>query len=265
MRKLIYLFPLGLALAACQPVPDQDVAKKLDAIDKKLDALDKKIGAGGGAMAQRPQPPPGPDPNTVYAVSVEGAPYKGPKNAKVTIVEAFEFACPFCERVSATMKDLQKQYGNDLKIVTKHYVVHPQVATLPAQAACAAHKQGKYAEMEEQLWEKGYRNNRNYAEDNLLKMAKDIGLDVNRFKTEMNGDECKKVVSDDQAQMAAVGVRGTPAFYINGRYLSGAQPIENFKKIIDEELQKANDAISKGTKVEDYYSEVVVKNGKKSI
>jgi predicted DsbA family dithiol-disulfide isomerase len=118
--------------------------------------------------------------------------------------------------------------------------------------------------MEELLWEKGYRNNRNYSQENIDAIAKEVGLNMSKFKEDMNGD-CQKVIQQDQQQLATVGVRGTPAFYINGRYLSGAQPIENFKKIVDEELAKANEAIKKGMKADDYYSEVVMKNGKKAL
>jgi protein-disulfide isomerase len=82
----------GVSMMSCQPVQDENVNKKLDEINKKLDALDKKVGAGGMANQQRPQPPPGPDPNAVYAVAIDGAAVSGPKSAKVTIVEAFEFA-----------------------------------------------------------------------------------------------------------------------------------------------------------------------------
>ena len=142
--------------------------------------------------------------------------------------------------------------------------MHPQVATLPAQAACAAHKQGKFTAYTDLLWEKGYKANRNFSPENIEGLAKEAGLNVDKFKSDMAGD-CVKQVQQDQAQLAAVGVRGTPAFYINGRYLSGAQPVENFKRIIDEELKKANEAISKGMKVENYYSEVVMKGGKKGI
>lgn len=81
----------GVSMLSCQPVQDENVNKKLDEITKKLDAIEKKIGAGGMGQ-QRPQPPPGPDPNAVYAVAIDGAAVTGPKNAKVTIVEAFEFA-----------------------------------------------------------------------------------------------------------------------------------------------------------------------------
>jgi protein-disulfide isomerase len=81
----------GMSLWACQPVPDANVNKKLDEISNKLDAIEKKMAAGPQAPA-RPQPPPGPDPQAVYSVPIEGAPYVGPQHAKVTIVEAFEFA-----------------------------------------------------------------------------------------------------------------------------------------------------------------------------
>jgi protein-disulfide isomerase len=81
----------GVSLMSCQPVQDENVNKKLDEISKKLDALDKKVGTGGG-QPQRPQPPPGPDPTAVYSVPVEGSAIQGPKTAKVTVVEAFEFA-----------------------------------------------------------------------------------------------------------------------------------------------------------------------------
>jgi protein-disulfide isomerase len=254
---------LGFTVAACQPVPDANVNKKLDEISQKLDNLEKKVGAAG-QMPQRPQPPAGPDPTAVYSVPVDGAPIKGPKHAKVTLVKAFEFACPFCERVNPTLAELQKKYGNDLRIVAKHFIVHPDTATLPAQAACAGHKQGKYVEMEEALWEKAFKANRNFSEDNMMTIAKSIGLNTDKFAADMKG-ECAKVVQEDHRQMAQVGVRGTPAFYINGRFISGAQPIENFQRVIDEELKKANEAVAKGVKVEDYYSETVVKGGKKTI
>src|SRR5947207_1197939 len=100
--------------------------------------------------------------------------------------------------------------------------------------------QGKFEPMTEGLWEKGYKNNRNYSQENIEAIAKDAGLKLDKFKSDMAGP-CVGVVQADQQALAAVGVRGTPAFYINGRYLSGAQPVENFKKIIDEELKKAND------------------------
>jgi predicted DsbA family dithiol-disulfide isomerase len=152
-----------------------------------------------------------------------------------------------------------------VKIVYKHYVVHPQVATTPALAACAAHKQGKFAPMEKLIWDKGYSANRNLGEDNMLALAKEAGLNVDKFKADMNGEECKQLIQTDQAQLAKVGVRGTPAFFINGRHLSGAQPFEQFKALIDEELKKADERIKAGTKVADYYKTWVLEKGQASL
>lgn len=269
----IAIAALAFATGGCTK-QDDAVVKKLDEISKKLDKLDdieKKVAAGGGLPgAARPQAPrrprPGsPDPAKVYSVPIDGAPFDGPKHAKVTMVKAFEFACPFCFRVNPTVAELEKQYGDDLKVVYKNYVVHPQVATTPALASCAAHKQGKYHEMADLIWEKGFKANRNLGADNMETLAKELGLNMTKFKADMNSDECKKIVATDQAQLAAVGTRGTPAFYINGRFLSGAQPIDRFKAIIDEELKKANAAIEKGAKVDTYYTEQVLKRGEKKI
>lgn len=138
------------------------------------------------------------------------------------------------------------------------------MATLPAQAACAAHLQGKFMQMTDLIWEKAYKANRNFSAENLDALAKEAGLNMDKFKADLTG-ECPKIVQQEQASLAAVGVRGTPAFYINGRYLSGAQPVENFKRIIDEELKKANEALEKGAKLESYYTDVVVKGGKKGV
>jgi predicted DsbA family dithiol-disulfide isomerase len=152
-----------------------------------------------------------------------------------------------------------------VRIVYKHYVVHPQVATTPALAACAAHRQGKFREMEHLIWEKGFNANRNLSAENMKTLAGELKLDMAKFSADLDGQECKQTVQQDQAQLAAVGTRGTPAFYINGRFLSGAQPIDRFKAIIDEELKKANEEIKKGAKAETYYTEFVLKKGKPRI
>jgi protein-disulfide isomerase len=269
MKRIGYLF-LGLctmtAVAACETAQSNNVETKLDDIVARLDKMEKDLQArpaGAARGQQQRQRPAEPDPTKVYAVPIEGAPNKGPEHAKVTLVEAFEFACPFCERVNGTIEQLHKDYGNDLKVVYKNFVVHPDVATIPAQAACAAHKQGKYSQMVQLIWEKGFKAGRNLARDNMDKLAAEAGLDMNRYKADVEGDECKKAIQQDQAQMAAVGVQGTPAFYINGRYISGAQPIENFKRIIDEELKKANERVAQGTKVEEYYKKFVIEQGLK--
>jgi hypothetical protein len=149
--------------------------------------------------------------------------------------------------------------------VFKHFLVHPQQGTIPAYAACAADRQGKFKPMYDLIWQKGFNAGRNLGQENMEKLAQEVGLNMTKFKADMDG-ACKEIVARDQADVAKLGTSGTPAFYINGRYLSGAQPIDRFKTIIDEELKKASDRITKGeATVASYYDEFVLKRGLKEL
>ena len=117
--------------------------------------------------------------------------------------------------------------------------------------------------MEGLIWEKAFAT-RQLGQDKMDALAGEIGLDMGRFKADMEG-VCKKQVTGDQNDLRQFGVRGTPGFFINGRFLGGSRPIDQFKKLIDEEMKKANDRIAKGTKVENYYKEWVLAKGKKKI
>jgi protein-disulfide isomerase len=250
-------------LVGCQQ-SQSGVEAKLDDINQRLERIEGMVKQGAGAQRPMPQRPPGPDPAKTYAVPVQGAPVKGPADAKVTVVKAFEFACPFCERARPTMDEIVKAYGNDVRIVYKHYIVHPATATIPSQAACAAHLQGKFSEMENLIWEKGFKANRNLSQENMEALAAELKLDVNRFKADMSG-ECAKLVQKDHQELAQVGVTGTPGFFVNGRFIRGAQPFAAFKTVIDEELKKANERIEKGTPAAKYYDEWVLGKGEKKI
>ena len=103
-----------------------------------------------------------------------------------------------------------------------------------------------------------------YDADVARLLAKDLGLNLDKFKADIDGQECKAQIGKQQQELSTVGVDGTPAFFVNGRPISGAQPFENFKAGIGEEMKKAGDAIKSGVKPEDYYQKVVVEKGKKS-
>ena len=172
-----------------------------------------------------------------------------------------------------TLKDIRAQYGDDVRIVWKSYVVHPQVATDAAYAMCAASKQGKGWEFHDALWLSAWdlsgsprlRDAKALDAQHLLDVAAGLGLDMDRFKADMNGKACSKQLVDDMALLSGVGVRGTPAFYINGRYLSGAQPIESFQTLIDEEKAKAEAAYKKGVRPARYFQDEIVKKGKTAL
>lgn len=150
-------------------------------------------------------------------------------------------------------------------------VVHPQVATTGALAFCAAAKQGKAQQLDDQLWEKQFKA-RAFDPDQCWTdakcektdaIAKDLGLDLTKFHEDMKA--CQPLVQADMEELRKFGVSGTPAFFINGRYISGAVPIDNFVGVIDEEMKKANERIQQGTPAASYYQQWVVDKGLKSL
>lgn len=223
-----------------------------------------KVAAGAANAANHRQaapPRPRPDPDTVYSVPIKGDPFVGPRYAPVTVVEAFEFACPFCNRARPTIEQLKAEYGNDLKVVYKSFVVHRHNAFPPAYAACAAHRQGKFKEMHDAIWTRGFENSRKLDAAHMETLAASIGLDVTKFRADAASQGCKDEVDEDMAQLRKIGVRGTPTFYINGRPLIGAQPIDRFRTLIDEELAKARKS---AVPVDKYYDHIV-KTGVRSL
>src|SRR5689334_22654298 len=153
MRKLMVL--AVVVVAACQ-ADTRNTDRRFDEINKKLDQLIARSGPGAAAMPPRPQRAE-PDRAKTYAMPIDGDPVDGPADAKVTLVKAYDYACPYCERVRDTMDGLRKKYGNDLRIVFKQFVVHPTTATAGALAVCAANKQGKFLQMDQLLWDKGFK------------------------------------------------------------------------------------------------------------
>ena len=102
-------------------------------------------------------------------------------------------------------------------------------------ASEAANRQGKFWELHDKI----FANPRDLTEEAYLRYATELGLDVDRFKQDLAGKDVKSRIDRDTGQAGKVGVTGTPAFFINGRFLSGAQPFGAFKLIIDEELEKS--------------------------
>lgn len=133
-----------------------------------------------------------------------------------------------------------------------------QRAMPAANATECAREQGKFWEMHDQIFE----NNRALNDPDLEGYAKKIGVDIGRWKSCYSANKHKSRILADQKASIAVGARGTPAFFVNGRYLSGAQPFDRFKTLIDEELGKAKKS---GIAKADYYEKGVVGKGKKTM
>lgn len=169
-------------------------------------------------------------------VGTGGRPEKGPKDAPVTMIVFSDYECPFCQRADTTVEEVLKAYDGKIRYVFRDYPLPFHAKARPAAvAANCARAQGKYWEYNQKAF-KGDLSN-----EGLKKIAGELGLDQKQF------DECfakndQSSIDKDLADGSAVGVNGTPAFFINGRMISGAQPFEAFKEIIDEELANAGKA-----------------------
>jgi protein-disulfide isomerase len=208
------------------------------------------------AAANAPRPNARPTDPTVFKVPIEGSPVIGNPDALVTLVEFSDYQCPFCARANATVEQLRKDYGNKLRVVMKENPLsfHPR-AKPSAMAALAAGEQGKYWEFHDKL----FSNSKALEDADLEKYATEIGLDLNRWKADLTNPKLSAIIDRDQALAGKLGANGTPAFFINGRFLSGAQPIDNFKAIIDEELGKAEALTRSGTPAGQVYAAILAK------
>jgi protein-disulfide isomerase len=227
----------ALIVAAALVGSSAMITSSLEATTEELAAVRAAIATGPlGAAPQRraqAQRPARPDPEKRYSISVDGAPSWGPDSAKVTVVEFSDFQCPFCGRVWPTLQRLRGEYGDDVRIVFKHMPlnIHPKARGAHI-AAEAAHRQGKFWEMHNKIFAKP----RQLDDATFAAYATELGLDVDQFQQDLKSPDVQKKVDADIKEAASVGVSGTPGFFINGRFLSGAQPFESFKSVIDEEI-----------------------------
>ncbi len=173
----------------------------------------------------------------VYKVAVGDAPTKGGHQPKVTIVEFSDFQCPYCGRVTPTLDSVLKDYGNDVELAFRHNPLpFHNNAMIAAEAAEAARDQGKFWQMHDKL----FANQGALDRPNLEKYAQEIGLDMGKFKSALDGDKYKDRIKKDMDDAATFGARGTPNFFINGHNFRGAQPLEAFKSVVDDEIKKAD-------------------------
>jgi protein-disulfide isomerase len=217
------------------------VANSLDRATAQIELATEKLenlplAAAPGPNA-RPNRPSRPDAGKEYKVDIGSAPIRGNEDAVVTIVEWSDFQCPFCNRVSPTLAQIEKEYGDRVRFAFKHMPlsIHPQAAGAHA-AAEAAHRQGKFWEMHDRIFE----NQRDLSVETLEGHAAAIGLDMDQYKRDVEAKEISERIDQDLMQAQKLGVTGTPSFFINGKYLSGAQPFANFKRYIDEAIEKSS-------------------------
>ncbi|MGK4005576.1 thioredoxin domain-containing protein [Sorangium sp. So ce1036] len=229
---------------------------KPDKVYAKL-AAENKAKAPPSRDRQRPQE----DDKTVWKVPVGDSPVKGPETALVTIVEWSDFQCPFCSKVVPTIDELLKTYGDKVRFVWKNNPLpfHPRAEPAAELALEARAQKGEkgFWDAYDLLW----KNHTKLSDDDLLGYAKELGLNVEKVKAAIATKKFGASIAADQELADDLQASGTPHFFINGRRLVGAQPIDKFKTIIDEEIKKAEGMLAKGVAAKNLYAEII-KDGK---
>jgi protein-disulfide isomerase len=170
-------------------------------------------------------------------VAAEG-PALGPADAPVTIVEFSDFQCPFCARAGPIVKQLNARYPEQVRIVYRHFPldsIHPR-ARPAAEAAACADEQGAFWPYHDLI----FANMRALSDEDLARYAEEVGIDSEKFAQCVAEGRHRDQVERDLQEGRRVGVSGTPAFFVNGRMLGGAQPLEEFVRLIEDELQQAD-------------------------
>jgi predicted DsbA family dithiol-disulfide isomerase len=169
-------------------------------------------------------------------VGTGDAPLRGNLEAPVTIVEFSDFQCPYCVRARPTVNRVRKVYGDQVRFAFRHFPLafHEQAQKAGEAAACAG-DQDRFWEMHDRLWESPGK----LGVPDLKEHAAALGLDADAFGQCLDSGRHAALVQNDTQAGASLGVSGTPAFFINGRPVVGAQPFEAFAEVINEELERA--------------------------
>jgi protein-disulfide isomerase len=169
-------------------------------------------------------------------VSTEGFPTQGPANAPVTIVEFSDFECPYCGGLFPTLQQVEKNYAQQVRIVFRQFPlanIHPH-AQKAAEASLCANEQKKFWEFHDSM----FSNQRELSVADLKQRAVDLKLDTQSFNQCLDSGRYVAAIQTDIQEGSRNGVNGTPALFINGRFLSGNQPYSEIKELIDDELQR---------------------------
>lgn len=210
-----------------------------------------KIGSTGtqqevAAAPLAPQPSAGDtqQPTTAQPVkAVDNATehIRGPMNAKVTLIVYSDFECPFCKQHFSTINQLMAAYPKDLRFVYRHYPLSfHQNAEKEAEASeCAAELGGNAAfwKFYDKVFTETTSNGTGFALDRLVPAAQEIGLNGPAFKKCLDSGKYAAKVAQEEQEGADAGVQGTPGSFVNGKAISGAQPVAVFKAAIDAALK----------------------------
>lgn len=200
--------------------------KRLKQISSYAHSLEPQYGVQ--ILLKPPQPPN-------VRVNVEGAPFEGPADAPVTIVEFSDYQCPACRTTHQTVQDIKALYGNQVRWIFKDFPLkmHKE-AFKAAEAAHCAGEQGKFWEYQNLA----FTTARLYV-GNLVEGAGELGLDKDKFQQCLENDKFKDYLNQSIQDAVQAGIDRTPSFIINGTVMIGGLSLDTFKNAIDAELKKA--------------------------
>jgi protein-disulfide isomerase len=166
-------------------------------------------------------------------IEIGDSPSRGPEDAPVTIAVWTDFQCPFCKRFEDNLVEALEGYEDRVRVVVKNFPLsfHAQ-AHVAAQAALAAHAQGKYWEYTAVLWE----NMQALHRPDLERYAEEVGLNMEAFRAALDDETYKEAVDAEMAAGRAVGVTGTPGWFVNGVKFGGARPPAQIRAEIERAL-----------------------------
>jgi protein-disulfide isomerase len=256
----------GKTLSGAQPIE-----KFTSIIDAELAATADLTRAGTPAAAlykarvaenyTAPTPPPTDDEPeedlTIWKMPINGAPATGPKDALVTIVEFFDYQCPYCRQVQATLNELMTRYPKDLRLVLRQNPLpfHPRALPAANLALEARAEKGDagFFDASHGLFD----DKRGLEDADLETLGKDLKLDPKRVHAAISGNTHAAEIEADADVASDFKASGTPYFFVNGQRLSGAQPIDVFATAIDAQLKVANALVAAGTPRARVYDEIM--------
>jgi protein-disulfide isomerase len=168
-------------------------------------------------------------------------PTTGNPNAKVTLVEYADFQCPACAAYHPMVKQLLTEYNDKIYFVYRYFPLTAthQNALISSLAAFAAGQQSKFWEMHDVLFQtqNSWASSSN-AKETFIDYAKKLDLDIDKFKTDLESDKGKNFINDTYNKGLALGINSTPTFFINGEKIQNPRTYEDFKSLIDNEINK---------------------------
>jgi len=238
--------------AKLQAMPATQVAATIDPSMSEVSTPEPQISAAdanptiSALVGVKPVGSKMPDATRVYDFDLSRAPKKGPEDAPITLVEFSDFECSFCRKSQPTLARIQEVYGKRVRLVWKHLPLSLHRNAPRAHiASVAAANQGKFWEFKDAL----FANPGKLQPDDLKQHAFELGLKMQRFEDDLDDPATKSTIEADMAEAVAIDLTATPGFFINGHYIRGAKPFEDFAEVINEELLKLGFPIPEGAPV----------------